>query len=1068
MSLDLFERETDERYGRMTPLDRPEAGAWDGFLRGSAMHTMQGFAKAARAAHTGIGAIPVAYDMITSGTEAQDRYFGGPTRALLEEAVDHWTPKPGEVGMAGQVTGTLLSLLPLVIASPAGAVATTQLSMAEDLIKKGVDPVKAQAVGAAYGLGIGLGIWVPILGRTLPQRMLLGGAGFNVTQGIALRGAAGEILTGTPAEGEFRAFGAEELTLDVLLGLAFGGLAHLSPAMRAQGEEFWQRVEAWRANLTPEQVAALAVLRVAQHATADSLPGQPTTPESVEAHVTRVRAAIEQLAKDEPVNVLDLPPARVTPDPARMEEGTARATELTQTAEAARQEEGLPRLPEVSRETSGFPDLTQIAPEEQPMAIGRAVEQALTRINVEPEEARANATLWESFFRSASDRYGVPAAKILEQYGVNIKRLGEQEDLLGALAQPRRAIFYSELGRHVEGLKQESASPEQWKGTLKNLRGVKHDELQWSGLEEWLDLQQGKVTKQAVREFLAGNAVRVEEVVLGQAGEERTVIDIQNAVTRREIPSFREISRTEHEAFQGAEGFTPRSAPLIDETKLMINGVETEATVVISKDGVHIVDGDGGNEFRLGREIWRTEDWLDWRQARDDVITSWRDPEMWAQVEHIVGDAEIGPVKPPTAPVTRATQQGFDITPAMREKVSKGLPLFQPGRGQIQFGDRQTVIGLFENADRSTFLHETGHFFLQVTRDLAERVNAPEQALTDWGALAKWLKIEGGEIPREAHEQFARGFEAYLREGKAPSEGLAGVFEQFKRWLAEIYQSITELDVHLSPEVRGVMDRMLTGKPEGPAGQAQRAGSPPPRRGAQPAGPAGQPREPRGRDVSRFLREIRELGGIEQRHFEDITGEKRFGKVKGLPWGVFRPGGLGLDDINRMLADRGWPIPADNVDEGVQALRDMVRAEIEGTRATKFGTEDEVMTAGRIMQDMDEVMAKFAKAETEAAEKFGFNQQDPRYQQAIARIREQRDSALGEVSGQADTPLQAQAARIAHEKPNLKIRTGEDAEGKPVTVSARQYLEDASQAAARAMDDAKLFEIAAACIGGVA
>jgi len=448
-------------------------------------------------------------------------------------------------------------------------------------------------------------------------------------------------------------------------------------------------------------------------------------------------------------------------------------------------------------------------------------------------------------------------------------------------------------------------------------------------------------------------------------------------------------------------------------------------------------------------------------KAREWVVSRWNTGDLWTRFEIVNGEL-------PMEAEFVSKQQGFDITPEMRERAAKGLPLFQQGRGQIQLADGKTIIGLFENADRSTFLHETGHFFLQVTRDLAERVNAPEQALKDWGTLAKWLKLEGGEITREQHEQFARGFEAYLREGKAPSAGLRAVFEQFKQWLMEIYRSIAELDVILSDDVRGVMDRMLTGqKPEGPPGQAPSTVPPPPRADAQPGGPAGQ-REPRGRDVSRFLREIRELGGIKQSEFEDITGEKRFGKVKGLPWGVFKPEGLGIDDMVRQLRDRGWPIPEDAVDEGVQNLRDMVAEEIKGSRVTKLGEESEVMTAGRLMQDMDEVMGKFGKAEADAAEKFGFNERDPGYQQAIAEIRAQREAALAEVATLADSPIQAEAARVAHQKPNLRIRTGEDPDGKPTTKSVREFLEEASLEAERAMEDARLFEVAAACLQGKA
>ena len=382
------------------------------------------------------------------------------------------------------------------------------------------------------------------------------------------------------------------------------------------------------------------------------------------------------------------------------------------------------------------------------------------------------------------------------------------------------------------------------------------------------------------------------------------------------------------------------------------------------------------------------------------------------------------------------------------------------------------MIGLFEEADRSTFLHETGHFFLQVTRDLASRPAAPEGALKDWATLAKWLKVEGGEIGREAHEQFARGFERYLAEGKAPTEGLRGVFEQFKQWLLAIYHSLTDFDVTLSDDVRAVMDRML-GAPEagGPAGQPRPAGPPPPRTGAQPAGPEA----PREAQPSQLLREIRALGGVDQAQLQDVTGERRFGKVKGLPWGVFRPqrknaaGGIieghGLDEMARQLRERGWAIPEDNE---VAALTELLDQEIRGARTVRMGEEEAVVTAGSAMRNMDEVHAQFAQAETDAAEKFGYNDADPRYRAEIERIRTERDAAMAEVMGQIEDPLQAEAARVAREKPNLKIEVGRDEEGKAKTVTVREYLEDASRATEQADADAKLFEIAAACLTGSA
>ncbi|MEK9810149.1 MAG: hypothetical protein VW362_06845, partial [Candidatus Nanopelagicales bacterium] len=62
---------------------------------------------------------------------------------------------------------------------------------------------------------------------------------------------------------------------------------------------------------------------------------------------------------------------------------------------------------------------------------------------------------------------------------------------------------------------------------------------------------------------------------------------------------------------------------------------------------------------------------------------------------------------------------------------------------------------------------------------------------------------------RASHEMFARGTEAYVREGNAPSFELRQIFARFKDWLVRIYRSVRELNVEITPEFRAVLDRML-------------------------------------------------------------------------------------------------------------------------------------------------------------------------------------------------------------------------------------------------------------------
>lgn len=152
--------------------------------------------------------------------------------------------------------------------------------------------------------------------------------------------------------------------------------------------------------------------------------------------------------------------------------------------------------------------------------------------------------------------------------------------------------------------------------------------------------------------------------------------------------------------------------------------------------------------------------------------------------------------------------------------------LYQGGADRGMFSREHNLIALLKNADASTFVHELGHFFLEtntrIARDLtakpAENLTEQErqflsdvQTTLDWFGvkdLAAWDAMSLNE-QRENHEKWARGFEAYLYEGKAPSEELRGVFRRFRSWLKQVYQSLKSLNVELTDEVRSVFDRMF-------------------------------------------------------------------------------------------------------------------------------------------------------------------------------------------------------------------------------------------------------------------
>lgn len=165
-------------------------------------------------------------------------------------------------------------------------------------------------------------------------------------------------------------------------------------------------------------------------------------------------------------------------------------------------------------------------------------------------------------------------------------------------------------------------------------------------------------------------------------------------------------------------------------------------------------------------------------------------------------------------------------------------------RAQISFAEDITqtpsVISLLQNADLSSFVHELGHFQLEVLAHISSQPEAPAEIRADMDALLKWFAVPGTGGPerlmnwnmlslgekRPMHEQLARGFEAYLFEGNAPSVELQGVFSRIRAWMMHVYQSLSKLNITLTDEVRGVFDRLLATNDDILTAEAARGYSP--------------------------------------------------------------------------------------------------------------------------------------------------------------------------------------------------------------------------------------------------
>ena len=206
-----------------------------------------------------------------------------------------------------------------------------------------------------------------------------------------------------------------------------------------------------------------------------------------------------------------------------------------------------------------------------------------------------------------------------------------------------------------------------------------------------------------------------------------------------------------------------------------------------------------------------------------------RDGRVTAGYEHTGANSLNGLPKQPSNP---KPAQGLKVVTA-DDVVKKYQKLYQGGgdgprgtfaRETLADGSERNVIRLTQAADLSSFLHESGHLFAfqliddafdaRLPADARARMQVDLQAWVDWVGLdVKVQDVDAatlhGRLTVEHHEQFARGFEAYLMEGNAPSVGLRDLFRRFAAWLTMIYRSSAGLRVNLTPEVRRVMDRLL-------------------------------------------------------------------------------------------------------------------------------------------------------------------------------------------------------------------------------------------------------------------
>lgn len=177
--------------------------------------------------------------------------------------------------------------------------------------------------------------------------------------------------------------------------------------------------------------------------------------------------------------------------------------------------------------------------------------------------------------------------------------------------------------------------------------------------------------------------------------------------------------------------------------------------------------------------------------------------------------------------------KGFDGTEYRQAESAAPFGAYDPIRRQIT---------IFENSNLSTIIHESGHFWYDVFKDIVKKEGVSDRLKKDYETLDKWLTSEADKrysirknattneyeiirvssgavensflteedaINATKHECFARGLESYFRDFYVPVAGLWRIFSMFRRWLMGVYRSAKSLDIKIIPPVREVFDRMI-------------------------------------------------------------------------------------------------------------------------------------------------------------------------------------------------------------------------------------------------------------------
>lgn len=426
--------------------------------------------------------------------------------------------------------------------------------------------------------------------------------------------------------------------------------------------------------------------------------------------------------------------------------------------------------------------------------IAQNISGQLVASGFEKSTAETYGQLYKSTFTTLATRTGLSADELFNKFNLKIMRSDSPESIAINEAKKEKELTIRIKGNIRSEL--ESSSPiKQFKKAL-GKKSVYVSPENWNDWKPVID----KIGKQYFTKDRSKGSLPIDTFA-----QEFGSIQTGNEYTEQELFSI----------LDGAQNVT--DATINQEVEKRIKDEADYAAYLKSEDVAGLLEGISRDQI--------TQLLSDKKQRKELVQTiNAVEPDLKVTDEEVLNELRklsnsIDQADQASTGETSLFQQDqvvnapsilFQEVQSFGNKVKNFFQKNQDKRGAFRFGNGNFNIDLFKKADLSTFLHESGHFYLEVLGDLVDTGIANDQIKEDYATLLNWFGVEyRDQIGTKHHERFARAFEAYLLEGKAPSQGLRESFARFRAWLLAIYRSVRNLDISINKEIRGVFDRLV-------------------------------------------------------------------------------------------------------------------------------------------------------------------------------------------------------------------------------------------------------------------